>query len=120
MESDDIRQMFADYGTLKKMGSFDPKYQETKNRYDKLRKAYMAEQLLTIKTLSIKTEPLPAEKQEESNWKGAMQYLAGILQQMDTAVPDSAATNRIVWDIVKTAVVAYYDKTEENNSENKQ
>lgn len=114
MESDDIRQMFVDYSTLKKMGSFDPKYQETKDRYDKLQKAYIAEYITT------KTEPLPAEKQEEPDWKGAMQYLAGILQQMDMAVPDSAATNRLVWDIVKTAVVAYYDKTKENNSENKQ
>ena len=114
MESDDIRQMFVDYGALKKMGSFDPRYQETKDRYDKLRKAYIAEYI------TVKTEPLPAEKQEEPNWQGAMQYLGGILQQMDTAVPDSAATNRLVWDIVKTAVVAYYDKTKENNSENKQ
>lgn len=99
MEPKDIQQMFRDAADLRKMGPFDKEREATEARFVELSKQYKAEYL------SISTEP----RQEKPDWKAALQYLASILQQMDTAVPETAPMNKAAWAVIAPAVQKFYE-----------
>ena len=99
MEPKDIQQMFRDAADLRKMGPFDKEREATEARFVELSKQYKAEYL------SISTEP----RQEKPDWKAALRYLASILQQMDTAVPETAPMNKAAWAVIAPAVQKFYE-----------
>lgn len=101
MEPKDIQQMFRDAADLRKMGPFDKEREATEARFVELSKQYKAEYLTT------KAKPCD-EKQAQPDWKAALQYLAGILQQMDTAVPETAPMNKATWAVIAPAVQKFY------------
>lgn len=109
MEPKDIQQMFRDAADLRKMGPFDKEREATEARFAELSERYKAEYL------SARPEPRP-EKSAQPDWKAALQYLVGILQQMDAAVPETAPMNKAVWTVIAPAVQKFYEgeKTEKN------
>ena len=119
MESEDIKQMFADSARLKKMGVFEKEYQEVSERFAKLSRQYRSEYIEPMFSGGT-TEESNSDKQERRDgspdWKGALQYIGGILKQMDAAVPESAVTNRSVWEIIAPAVQGFYDPKDKNQS----
>ena len=101
MEPKDIQQMFRDAAELRKMGPFDKEREATEARFVELSKRYKAECLTTA------AKPRD-EKQSQPDWKAALQYLAGVLQQMDMAFPESAPTNKAAWAVIAPAVQKFY------------
>lgn len=99
MEPKDIQQMFRDAADLRKMGPFDKEREATEARFVELSKQYKAEYL------SISTEP----RQEKPDWKAALQYLVGVFQQMDAAIPESAPMNKAAWAVIAPAVQKFYE-----------
>lgn len=102
MEPKDIQQMFRDAADLRKMGPFDKEREATEARFAELSEQYKAEYL------SARPEPRP-EKPAQLDWKAALQYLVGILQQMDAAVPETAPMNKAVWAVIAPAVQKFYE-----------
>ena len=102
MEPKDIQQMFRDAADLRKMGPFDKEREATEARFVELSKRYKAECLTTA------AKPRD-EKQSQPDWKAALQYLAGVLQQMDMAFPESAPTNKAAWAVIAPAVQKFYE-----------
>lgn len=98
MKPKDIQQMFRDAADLRKMTPLDKEREATEARFVELSKQYKAEYF------SISTEL----RQEKPDWKAALQYLAGILQQMDTAVPETAPMNKAAWAVIAPAVQKFY------------
>ena len=84
MKPKDIQQMFRDAADLRKMTPLDKEREATEARFAELSKQYKAD------------------------WKAALQYLAGILQQMDTAVPETAPMNKATWAVIAPAVQKFY------------
>ena len=109
MEPKDIQQMFRDAADLRKMGPFDEKLKETEARFAALSKQYETEYL------SVSSEPRQ-EKPAQPDWKATLQYLAGVLQQMDAAVPETAPMNKAAWAVIAPAVQKFYEgeKIEKN------
>jgi hypothetical protein len=58
--------------------------------------------------MSAQTAPRD-EKPVQPDWKAALQYLVGILQQMDAAVPETAPMNKAVWTVIAPAVQKFYE-----------
>lgn len=102
MEPKDIQQMFRDAADLRKMGPFDKEREVTEARFAELSKQYEAEYL------SARSEPRQ-EKPAQPDWKAALQYLAGVLQQMDAAVPETAPMNKAAWAVIAPAVQKFYE-----------
>lgn len=102
MESKDIRQMFRDAADLRKMGPFDEKRKKTEARFAALSEQYKTEYL------SARSEP-GQEKPVQPDWKAVLQYLAGVLQQMDAAVPETAPMNKAAWAVIAPAVQKFYE-----------
>lgn len=102
MESKDIRQMFRAAADLRKMGPFDKEREATEARFAELSERYKAEYL------SAPTAPRD-EKPARPEWKAVLQYLAGILQQMDAAVPETAPMNKAAWAVIAPAVQKFYE-----------
>lgn len=102
MELKDIRQMFRDAANLRKMGPFDKEREMMEARFAELSEQYKAEYL------STQTVPCD-EKPIQPDWKASLQYLAGILQQMDAAVPETAPMNKAVWAVIAPAVQKFYE-----------
>lgn len=102
MEPKDIQQMFRDAADLRKMGPFDKEREATEARFAELSERYKTEYL------SARPEPRP-EKPAQPDWKAALQYLAGILQQMDAAVPETAPMNKAAWAVIAPAVQKFYE-----------
>jgi len=111
MEPKDIRQMFRDAADLRKMGPFDKEREATEARFAELSERYKAEYL------SAPTAPR-GEKPAQPEWKAVLQYLAGVFQQMDAAVPETAPMNKAAWAVIAPAVQKFYEgeKTGENES----
>lgn len=111
MEPKDIRQMFRDAADLRKMGPFDEKRNETEARFVTLSKQYESEYL------SAGSEPRQ-EKPVQPEWKATLQYLAGVLQQMDAAVPETASMNKAAWAVIAPAVQKFYEGEKTGKNEN--
>lgn len=102
MTSDEIRQMFRDAADLRKMGPFDMGREAAEARFAELSERYDAEYL--------SAPPAPrGEKPARPEWKAALQYLAGVLQQLDAAVPETAPMNKAAWAVVAPAVQKFYE-----------
>ena len=100
--SDEIRQMFLDSADLGKMGPFDKEREATEARFAELSERYKTEYL------SARSEPCQ-EKPIQPDWKAVLQYLAGVLRQMDAAVPETAPMNKAAWAVIAPAVQKFYE-----------
>lgn len=102
MEPKGIQQMFRDAADLRKMGPFDKERETIESRFAELSERYRAE--------CLPSNPEPRhEKPAQPEWKAALQYLAGVLQQMDAAVPETAPMNKAAWDVIAPAVQKFYE-----------
>lgn len=102
MEPKDIRQMFRDAAALRKMGPFDKEREATEARFAELSERYKAEYLSAA--------PAPrGEKPARPEWEAALQYLAGLFQQMDAAMPETAPMNKAAWAAIAPAVQKFYE-----------
>jgi len=108
MEPKDIQQMFRDAADLRKMGPFDENRKAVEERYAAASARYNAE--------CLSLPPPRDERPAVPDWKSAMAYLAGLLQQMDAVAPETAPMNKAAWSVIAPAVQAYYGKgkTEKN------
>ena len=102
MKPKDIQQMFRDAANLRKMTPFNKEREATEARFVELSKRYKAEYLTTT------AKPCD-EKQAQPDWKAALQYLAGVFQQMDAAIPESAPMNKAAWAVIAPAVQKFYE-----------
>lgn len=101
MEAQEIQQMFRDYATIKNNTSLnEDELLIVVRRFEQLNEKYMAEYI----------RPKSETQDTEVDWKSAMQYLAMLFQRMDVTNPEASDTNRQVWNIIKPAVIQYYDK----------
>ena len=102
MEPKDIQQMFRDAADLRKIGPFDKEREATEARFAELSERYKAEYL------SAGPGPRP-EKPVQPDWQAVLQYLAGVFQQMDAAVPETAPMNKAAWAVIAPAVQKFYE-----------
>lgn len=102
MTSDEIRQMFRAAADLRKMGPFDKEREEAERRFAELDARYRAECLGSAPPVSEKEPSSP-------DWESALRYLAGLFQQMDAAMPETAPMNKAAWAVIAPAVQKFYE-----------
>ena len=101
MEAQEIQQMFRDYATIKNNTSLnEDELLIVVRRFEQLNKKYVAEYI----------RPKSETQDMEVDWKEAMQYLSMLFQRMDITNPETSKINRKIWDIIRPAVIQYYDK----------
>ena len=110
MEPDEIRQMFLDAAALRKAGPLSPGRAEAEERFARLAARYEAE--------CLAARPAPAaEEAGAPEWESALQYLAGVLRQMDAAVPETAPMNKAAWAVIAPAVQKFYEDEKTGKNE---